>query len=183
MDAELEHAVPHVSFDYAYIGQDDEDALPIIVIRDHGSKSTFSHAVPAKGMDKYAIRQCAHSISTLGHRKIILKSDNEPAIMALKHRVMDLLRQEHGMEVIPEECPVDDHQANGTVEHAVGEFAGQTRTPRDRHLQWQAQQACTPLETWNLSGHQGVLQRVLGWRPVWSLQGSLHTETSGFAEI
>ena len=50
MEAEQSHTVPHVSMDYVFLGQEDEKALPIVLIRAHSTRVTYSHAVPCKGI-------------------------------------------------------------------------------------------------------------------------------------
>ncbi len=96
---------------------------------------TYSHAVPCKGTagSRYPARQAVYSIKQLGYSKIILKSDNEPAILELRRAACYILRKEHGMTVIEEESPVEDHQANGVVENANGQFGGMAHTLND-HL-------------------------------------------------
>ena len=47
--------------------------------------------------------------------------------MAFEDAVIASLIKDYHIEVIRDECPVEDHQSNGVVEHAVGEVAGQTR--------------------------------------------------------
>ena len=81
----------------------------------------------------YPAKQVAYSIKQLGYSKTVFKSDNEPAILDLKRAVCQILRSEHGMQVIEEESPVEDHQANGVVENANGQFGGMARTLND-HL-------------------------------------------------
>ena len=105
MDAEQSHSVPHVSIDYSFLGQDDQKVMPVALVRDHASKTTFSHVVPHKGIEAgaYPARQVAFSISQLGHKKLVFKSDNEPAMLALKAEATKLLRSTYGIEVICEE--------------------------------------------------------------------------------
>ena len=65
-----------------------------------------------------------------GHKKIIMKSDNEPAILALKEAV----RRESDVEIAMEEVPVGDHQANGLAEiaeNAIKNVQGQFRVIKD----------------------------------------------------
>ena len=102
MDAEQSHSVPHVSIDYSFLGQDDQKVMPVALVRDHASKTTFSHVVPFKGVEgsAYPARQAAFSISQLGHKKLVFKSDNEPAMLALKAGATKLLRSTYGIEVI-----------------------------------------------------------------------------------
>ena len=86
MDAELSHSVPRISMDYSFLGQEEEKTMPVALVRDHATKSTFSHVVPCKGVEgsDYPAKQVAFSIAQLGRPKLILKSDNEPAMLALK---------------------------------------------------------------------------------------------------
>ncbi len=134
LDAESSHVVPHVSFDYVFLGQEDEKALPSILIRDHSTRITYSHAVPCKGTSgsKHPARQMFCSIKQLGYSKIIFKSDNEPAILELRRAVCQILCKEHGMTVIEEGSPVEDHQANVVAESANGQFGGMASTFNDQ---------------------------------------------------
>ena len=86
---------PVVSFDYAFIGDDGEigdqegfeaageGAAKVLVVRDSKSKAVFAHVVHAKGADAegYAVDCLVEDVKWLGYNKIILKSDNEPAII------------------------------------------------------------------------------------------------------
>ncbi len=63
----------------------------------------------------------------MGYKKIILKSDNEPAILALKEAVI----RETDVEIVTEEVPVADHPANGLVEYAIKNVQGQLRVIKD----------------------------------------------------
>ena len=56
---------------------------------------------------------------------MIFKTDQEPAIMALKGRIIESLGKT--VKVIPEETTVDDHQANGEIENAIREHEKQIR--------------------------------------------------------
>ncbi len=48
----------------------------------------FAHIVKEKGAETYSVRRLVQEIRRLGYPKIILKSDQEPAIRALKEAVM-----------------------------------------------------------------------------------------------
>ena len=95
--------------------------------------------VPAKGTDKYAIKRLKKDIELLGYRKILLKSDNESSILALKQAVKDSTH----VEIVPEESPGGDHQANGEVENAIKRFAGQFRAFKE-NLESRYQQRLSP---------------------------------------
>ncbi len=63
----------------------------------------------------------------LGHNKVMLKGDNEPAILALRKAV----GRETSVETVMEESFVGDHQANGVAENAVNNAQGQFRVLKD----------------------------------------------------
>ena len=132
MDAEASHDVPHVSMDYCFMGQDEEKCLPILVMKDHRSKMVFSHVVPKKGASiAYCVSQVVRDLEYLGYPKMILKSDQEPAILDLRNAVVKQCK-ELGMEVLPESSPVAESQSNGVVERGIQEIEGLVRTLKDQ---------------------------------------------------
>ena len=66
----------------------------VLVAKCHWSKCTFAHVVPQKGVDpeRYAVDRLARDIRWLGHTRIILKTDNEHAILKLLIEVLKGLR-------------------------------------------------------------------------------------------
>ena len=66
-------------------------------------------------------------LKVLGYKRLILRSDQEEAIMALKKRV----QAEWGDEMMLEESPVGESQSNGVVEKAVQDIQGQFRTLKE----------------------------------------------------
>ena len=90
-----ENSVPTVHVDYMFMNssddKQDEDSsdqgMPILVMHDDKTGMTFSTVVPQKGVHPYASVRVSNDLSILGHEKIILKSDGEPAIKALKEAV------------------------------------------------------------------------------------------------
>ena len=98
--------------------------MPILAIKDRKTGMMQSRVVPAKGNDKYAIKRLVKDIELLGYKKIILKSDNEVAIMALKQAV----KRERDQDIILEESPEYDSMGNGEVERQIQEVQGQIRT-------------------------------------------------------
>ena len=130
-------AIPEVAIDYGYLqpkeeeGQDDEGSSPILVLRVVGGRWTASEALPSKGTTH------DHNVKTLvdmcvmtGLAKFRFKSDQERALLAVKRSAMKILKETHGVTVIPEESPVGESQANGTAEGAVRDVKGLVRTLR-----------------------------------------------------
>ncbi len=67
------------------------------------------------------------TIAQLGYRMVNFRSDNEPVILVLREAV----RRQSDVEIVLEQVPVGDHQANGLVENAVKNVQGQFRVIKD----------------------------------------------------
>ena len=100
-----EGRVPIVSFDYLLVtktgvkqqGQllpGDVVLLKILVVKDSKGKVTSAHVVKCKGVDDngYAVEKLTRDILWFGYRSVILKSDNEPAIIVLLREVLRGMR-------------------------------------------------------------------------------------------
>ena len=81
--------------------------------------------VPRKGGDAYAITCLLREIEkVMGYKRIILKSDQEPAILDLKNKVKRLTK----VDIMMEETPIGDSQAGGMFENAVKQTQAMART-------------------------------------------------------
>ncbi len=85
--------------------------MTIIVLKDSRAKMIASNAVASKGVGDDAAGISKRIIEQLGRKRAILKSDIEPAILALK----EAARRECDVEIVPEEAPVRDRYANGLL--------------------------------------------------------------------
>ena len=97
-----------ISFDYAFVSDQGEvtsqdgfeaageGAAKILVVRDSKSKSVFAHVVPAKGIDEkgFAVDALVDDAKWLGYNRVIMKSDNGPAIVKLLSKALRELRIE-----------------------------------------------------------------------------------------
>ena len=122
-----EEEVPVVSVDYMFMESEDREAekgMPILVSRDRKSKWINAAVVTQKGNCAYAVKRLSEDIGALGYNKIILKSDQEPAIKDLKIRV----KAERSEEIIMEKSPAYEHRSNGEVERAIQTVQAQIRT-------------------------------------------------------
>ena len=110
----------------------EEKGMPILVGRDiademEGTGMIFARVVPRKGAHPYAVKCLASDIGRLGHQTLVMKSDDEPSIKALK----EAARSERPERVIMEESPVHDSASNGAVENTIQQVQGQFRTMKD----------------------------------------------------
>ena len=83
--------------------------MPILVGRDiadetEGTGMIFARVVPRKGVHPYAVKCLASDIARLGHQRLVLKSDDEPSIVALK----EAARCERPERIVMEESSVHD---------------------------------------------------------------------------
>ena len=103
------------------------ESLPILVGVD-GLKWKCAHMVPSKGLDPHAIKMIVREVKLSGYSRMILKSDQEPSILAL----LEAVKRELGeaCEIVPEQSPVGEHQSNGQVENAIRIVQAQVRTMR-----------------------------------------------------
>ena len=67
-------------------------------------------------------------IESLGHSKVILKSDQEPALSSLT----DAVKSEARINLVLEESPECESRSDGEVERAIQKNQGQFRTMKDR---------------------------------------------------
>ena len=136
-------AVPVIAFDYLFISErgvhrreeleDGELArvlVKILVVKDLNSKALFAHVVPQKGVDPngYAVVRLMEDVRWLGYTKVILKADNEHAIVRLLKDALKRVKTEAMDQVSQENPPAYDSRANGSVENAIKQLQGHLRT-------------------------------------------------------
>ena len=132
---------PLICVDYAYMRAGDRDAsaeedddaesgehrMLIVAARDTKTGTYAATSLDAKGPTDYAVRWLCGFLRRLGYRRLILQSDGEASICALKNAVV--LGME-GVEVLTRESPVGESASNGVAECAVREVKRQVRTLR-----------------------------------------------------
>ena len=80
---------------------EDENGLPTIVVKDSKSKKSWARVLKKKGVESYTIKVMKKFLSLMGYKRVIMKSDNEPAILALKEEI----KKNVEVEIVPEESP------------------------------------------------------------------------------
>ena len=111
--------VPLISFDYmqqhsASGGEEDIEVLQILVLFERGVKWMSANVVPAKGVNGYAVQAAGREIDLAGLRRLVVKSDQEPALEELL-RVVKAERPE-AIELQPEDSPAGESKSNGKIE-------------------------------------------------------------------
>ena len=121
--------VPCESMDSGFLGErESEDRVsPVLVIWERRLKMTWAMLVPRKGTEFQGIaKRAAKFIDQLGHNRVKLRCDSEPAIEALAREIAQA-RQE-GSQTVPERPPVGESRSDGIIERAVELVASQART-------------------------------------------------------
>lgn len=122
--------VPVVAYDYAFFsGKDEEEAnkcveiTKIVAGKYSKSATTFAHVTPGKGLKhgNYNVECVTSDLKRLGYKRVILKSDKEPAIVK---QVMQIAKIA-GIEVLAEFAHTGDPQSNGMAERTVGQVKGE----------------------------------------------------------
>ena len=85
--------------------------------------------MPCKGIEHpYCYQKLASELGRVGVRKMFLRSDDEPASLALIRKAAVHLRSETEIEAVPDPVRVGDSDANGAAEGAVKEVKAKCRT-------------------------------------------------------
>ena len=119
--------VPELHSDYTFFRdrKGDKNTATVLVIKERSKSGVAAHVVPKKGSGGgFIVKQFERDIRKFGHRhKVLLRSDNEPAMKDLLNKVSAL----RAPETIIEHSPVGDSKANGRAERAVQAVEKQVR--------------------------------------------------------
>ena len=117
--------LPTLHMDYFYLSSADaeeEDVMPHLVVRCDKTRRTWATALPQKGTHVFNISWLCSIVREAGWKKMILFSDNEPAMKALKQAVVEAMKD---LELTLQESPTsaghENAPSNGTAESAVRE--------------------------------------------------------------
>ena len=84
--------------------------------------------MPAKGVRlPYLAKALMTDLDFMGYKRVILKSDQEPSIVAL----CDTVKNGWHGEIAPEASPKGESMSNGEVERAIQSAHGLARTLKD----------------------------------------------------
>ena len=148
-EPEEDNAIPSVHIDYMYMKsqrtddqeeEDDQESMPILVMSDQKIEMTFSSLVPKKGVHAYAIMRVCNDLSYLGHERIVIRPDGEPALRSLKEVVqtdpsmkieLSGRKCDKRDQIIKEESCAHDSRTNGYIESKIRRVQGQIRAMKD----------------------------------------------------
>ena len=156
---EENHEVPTIVFDYCFLATNDaKTTIPIQVMLDTRTQMIFGHVVPRKGMmDAHGCNEMCNDLEKLGYSEIILKCDEEPALINIQNTVAARRQR----KTVCENSPVGDSQSNGKAERAVQTLSGQVRVLK-KGLEDRCKMTFSsehPIEPWLVEHAADVLSR------------------------
>ena len=102
-----------------------------LIVRDYMSKAVFAWTVPQKGIDPegFVVDRVVEAVKWLGYSNVLLKSDNEPAVVKVLKEALSILHID--LDSMKEEHPVPyDSQSNGGTENGIRNIRGVFRSAR-----------------------------------------------------
>ena len=113
--------------------------MTVMAIRERHTRMALFAVVPRKGSTgQFAAKRAAAFCRELGYTgaPIIMKSDQEPAILAL---IEDVARWRAPAKTVVEQSPVGSSQSNGVIERAIQSYEAMLRTMRSAlEAKWDA---------------------------------------------
>ena len=133
----------------------------MLVGKDSKSNAILAYLVSQKGIDfqgcQAVINRAVHDLNLLGYKRVLFKSDQENAILALLREI----RRAWPGEVVPEEAATGESQSNGGAEVSVRLLEGMVRTLKDALETRIGQQIPTdhPVLSWVIQHAAATLMR------------------------
>ena len=103
--------------------------LACMVVCEAETRMTMAAAVPFKTTGTYISERIVAFLHETGclHGDIIVRSDQEPAVMSITEEVGKIRAQRGGGRFVGENSPVGSSQSNGVAEKAIQPVQGQVR--------------------------------------------------------
>ena len=103
-------------------------ALTVLVLYCSATRSIFAHAVLNEGLDPdgYIVGKIRDDVLWLGHLKVMIRSDNEPALLHVVDTALAASNAK-GVASNSEGSVPNDPQTNGAAEHAGRLLKGSLR--------------------------------------------------------
>ena len=177
-EEESEAGYPLIGLDYCFLGTHKQPAskTPISILRDDRSKWTMAYCVGRKGPVDWVVDAVIRELSDIGYgnTKVVIKTDQEPAITALR----DAIISKRKAETVPKLAVRRDPQSHGETEVAVKLCTGQFRTLkchiegetgmflpiRCDAVSWLAKWAANSLNLFKIQEHGTTAHEAVGGR-------------------
>ena len=141
-----EHVLPRVRMDYGFLTerikkqegehgestvQKAEESLTVAVMNESLTSSVWAYAVEHKGSrEGWVVEQVLEDLQTVGLKndRIVLKSDQEPAIVDMMTEIQKRRESDYGTAL--DTSRVGDSNSNATIENSIKSVMGMIRTLR-----------------------------------------------------
>ena len=199
-DKEDRGGLPTVSMDYNALDKDlnlaeEKDCkLKTIVVKDETTGEMFQHKIDVKGIgDEWLMKRLVKDFEELGRRDMALKTDGEPAMLAVQSKIQSM---REGRTVL-KNPPAYNPESNGVIEKGVKDVTAHTRAlklglesrlkiviePEAKIVEWLLEHAAFCLSKFNV-GHDGMTphERKAGqkWRrPLVEIGEVVHAKLVG----
>ena len=126
--------IPEVHVDFMFMGEEaaGEKTLVMLVAKERGSKAVMCSVVPRKTTGEFISKRVVAFMREVGceMNAITIKSDNEPALVALVDDVVRVRASRGACKTNVEHSPVYSSKSNGVIERGVQTVQGMIRTLR-----------------------------------------------------
>jgi hypothetical protein len=110
--------------DFCFINTDRDDTIITILGLRERPRGAFGGAVlPNKSASEFAVNVVTGYIDFWGHTVVLLKGDQEPALM----KIMEMVKAKRNRETLLEYSPKGTHASNVDIENAHFHLQGQVR--------------------------------------------------------
>ena len=113
---DTDEAVPRIEFDFADLGREEDQVLPIRSLNavDVGSESLSATLCPTKAFSEHLVETILAFVKTLGHNVVMLHSDQEPVLVQL----LKAVQSRRVKRTLVRHGPRASHQSLGKMENA-----------------------------------------------------------------
>ena len=112
-----DEAVPRIEFDFADLGREEDQVLPIPSLNavNFGSESLSATLCPTKAFSDYLVETILAFVEALGHNVVTLHSDQEPVLAQL----LKAVQSRRVKRTLVRHGPRARHQSQGKIENAI----------------------------------------------------------------
>ena len=127
--------MPEVHMDFAFMGEENEpgQTMPVLVVKERGTKMGMSSAVPSKSTGCFIAKRVLAFLKEIGCESggLTVKSDQEAAVKAIVEEIGRLRAAGGGGRYVVENSPVGASQSNGVVERHIQTIEQLVRVLKD----------------------------------------------------